>query len=296
VKKNHLVLALGTLIVSFLILFSCRKINEATELGSDLIPPVDNITTFDTLLDVSVFNDTFSIATDSTVSSAVYDHFLGQISNDPIFGKTDAQIFLELKPPSYRFTFANKPDSLFLDSVVLVMDYINTYGDSTVPQTVNVYEIGGQLSDFRYDTTYRIREVDIPKLGMLGSRTFAPRDLNDSVKAYLDTTSRQLRIRLDDSFGNRLLAYDTTTNGAYTSDTNFRINFKGFALESTGGNALMAFSLGGEDTKLAIYYKYYKMEYPTSIPQLRISLIPLLSRLRPTPLNAITAVHRLQRL
>lgn len=258
-KRNHLVLTIGTILTSLLILFSCRKINQATTVGDELIPPIDNITTFDTLLDVEAFTDTFSIATDSTVSLSTFDNYLGFISNDPIFGKTNAQLFLELKPSAYRHTFANKPDSLFIDSVVLVLDYKETYGDTTVPQTVNVYEIGGQITDFRYDTSYRFRENTIPRLGLLGSRTFQPLVLNDSIKAYQDTTVGQLRIRLDDSFGQRLLNYDTTgSTGAYTSDSNFRANFKGFALESVSGNALMSFLLTGENTKLAIYYQYFK--------------------------------------
>jgi hypothetical protein len=260
VKNKQLALTFGTIITSLLILISCRKINEATTLGDDLIPPVDNITTFDTLLDVEVFTDSFTLATDSAYAYSPFDHFLGQITNDPLFGKTNAQIFLELKPDSYRHTFLNKPDSLFIDSVVLVLDYKETYGDTTVPQTINVSEIGGQISDFRYDTVYKFRESTIPKLGLLGSRTFEPRLLNDSVKAYQDTTKNQLRIRLNDAFGQRLLNYDTTgSTGAYTSDSNFRQNFKGFALESvSGGNALMGFLLTGPNTKLAIYYQYYK--------------------------------------
>jgi hypothetical protein len=257
VKNKHLVLTPGAFITGTLILlFSCRKINEATELGGGLIPPVDNITTFDTTLEVQAFNDTFTLATDSTLSLPEYEHFLGVINNDPIFGKTNAQIFLELKPPYYKYSFINKADSLHIDSVVLVLSYVETYGDTTVPQTVNVYEIGGQLSDFRYDTTYRIRENGIPRAGLLGSRTFKPEILNDSVKSYLDTTVNQLRIRLNDAFGQRLLNYDTSgTSGAYSSDTAFRTNFKGFALESVSGNALMGFNLNGAGTKLAIYYK-----------------------------------------
>ncbi|MEO5561953.1 MAG: DUF4270 family protein [Chitinophagaceae bacterium] len=257
-KNKHVALTLGAIITSIIILFSCRKINEATELGGGLIPPVDNINTFDTTLDVQVFNDSFTVVNDSTVAFPGFEHFVGQINNDPFLGKTNAQLFFELKPSTYRFTFADKPDSLHIDSVVLVLDYTGTYGDSTVPQTINVYEVGGQITDFRYDTAYRYRENTIPKAGLLGFRTFMPRDLNDSVKAYQDTTSKQLRIRLADAFGDRLLNYDTTgSTGAYTSDSNFRKNFKGFALESvSGGNAIMGFNLAGANTKLAIYYRY----------------------------------------
>jgi len=257
VKKKYLALTLGTITTSLLILFSCTKINEATELGGNLIPPVDNIHTFDTTLEVQVFNDSFTVVTDSTVALPGFTHFLGKINSDPFFGKTNAQLFFELKPSTYRFTFADKPDSLHLDSVVLIMDYVQTYGDSTIPQTLNVYEVGGNITDFRYDTTYRYRQNTIPRAGLLGFRTIVPKDLDDSVKVYKDTTARQLRIRLNDSFGQRLLAYDTAGNGAYTSDSNFRQNFKGFALESVGGgNAIMGFNLLGANTKLAIYYRY----------------------------------------
>ncbi len=256
-KHKHLALTLGALIIGILIsLISCRKINEATTLGGGLIPIVDNIYTFDTTLEVQAFNDTFSIATDTTLYDNSFIHFLGQINSDPFFGKTDAKIFLELKPASYRYTFSNPSDSLHLDSVVLILDYAGTYGDTSVAQTVNVYEIP-QSSDFA-DTSYPIRKSNYDKGGLLGSRTFEPLILNDSIKAYQDTTKNQLRIRLNDAFGQRLLKYDTIssgTEGAYISDSAFRSHFKGFALESVSGKAIMGFNLKGANTKLAIYYK-----------------------------------------
>lgn len=255
-KQKYPALTLGALITSLLLVFSCKKINESTTLGGNLIPEVDNITTFDTTLTVEAFNDTFSFAADSTVYDNTPTHYLGQINADPLFGKTDARLFLELKPSSFRHTFANRPDSLHIDSVVLILDYVETYGDTTTFQTVNVYEIA---NEFRYDTVYKIRENNLVKAGLLGSRTFQPLILNDSIKAYKDTTVNQLRIRLDDAFGQRLLNYDTTTaNGkenAYSTDSAFRSKFKGFALESVSGNALMGFNLNGANTKLAIYYK-----------------------------------------
>lgn len=257
-KHKHLALTLGAIFTSTLILLiSCKKINESTTLGSDLIPVVDNINTFDTILTVQAFNDTFSELTDTTYYSSSYTNYLGHIESDPFFGKTDAKLFLELLPPNAKYTFINRPDSLTIDSVVLILDYVETYGDTSVLQTVNVYEIP-QTSEFG-DTSFTIRKSDFGKAGLLGSRTFEPKVLNDSVKAYQDTTANQLRIRLDDSFGQRLLNYDTTTtNGhinAYLSDSTFRENFKGFALESVSGNAILGFNLEGTNTKLAIYYK-----------------------------------------
>lgn len=258
-KHKYLALTLGAIFTSIILLVSCKKINESTSLGGDLIPPVDNINTFDTTLEVQAFNDTFTVLTDTLRYSSGYTNFLGQINTDPFFGKTDAKIFLELKPPSYPYTFANKPDSLHIDSVVLVLNYLETYGDTLTPQTVNVYEIP-QSSDFG-DTSYTLRKSDYAKGTLLGSRTFDLRTLNDSVKAFEDTTANQLRIRLDDSFGQRLLNYDTIKgglNGAYSTDTAFRTFFKGFALESVSGDAIIGFDLTGANTKLAIYYRYDK--------------------------------------
>lgn len=253
-KHKYLALTLGAIFTSIILLISCKKINESTSLGGDLIPPVDNINTFDTTLEVQAFNDTFTLLTDTMRYSSGYTNFLGQINSDPFFGKTDAKIFLELKPPSYPYAFANKPDSLHIDSVVLVMSFVETYGDTLAPQTVNVYEIP-QSSDFG-DTSYTLRKSDYPKGALLGSRTIDPRTLNDSVKVFEDTTANQLRIRLDDSFGQRLLSYDSS--GAYSTDSAFRTFFKGFALESVSGDAIMGFDLTGTNTKLAIYYRYDK--------------------------------------
>jgi hypothetical protein len=77
--------------------------------------------------------------------------------------------------------------------------------------------------------------------------------------SFQDTTAGQLRIKLNNSFGRRLLDYDTST--AYGSDSAFKTNFRGFEVEAdqSTGNALMAFGLvGNPNTKLAIYYKYTK--------------------------------------
>ncbi|HEY6505653.1 MAG TPA: DUF4270 family protein [Chitinophagaceae bacterium] len=265
-KKRQLALTLGSFITGLVIIFSsCKKINQAIELGGDLIPPIDNIHTFDTSITVEAYNDLFTLSgadplkEDSLTSSYTDEHFLGFIDNDIFFGKTDAQMFLELKPVLYKYTFANKPDSLHIDSVVLVLDYVETYGDSIAAQTLNVYEVD-QSADFRVDTSYFVRRnTDITYTNLLGSRTIIPASLKDSVKAYQDTTSRQLRIRLSDAFGQRLLNYDTAgANDAYSSDSAFRSKFKGFAVKSVAGNAIMGFNLQGANTKLAIYYRYDK--------------------------------------
>ncbi|HEX4875942.1 MAG TPA: DUF4270 family protein [Chitinophagaceae bacterium] len=262
-KNRYIAISFLAIVTSVAFLFSaCRRINEATELGAGLIPPVDGITTFDTSITVQCFNDTFGLATDSQYLSKNEEYFLGRINSDPFFGKTDARIFLELKPAFYKWTFANSnPDSLYIDSVVLVLNYTRTYGDTNTVQTVNVYEMD-QSNNFRSDTSYLIRKQYFTYSNLLGTRSFAPRILNDSVKAYRDTNINQMRIRLDNNFGQRLLSYDSSSSplkGAYANDSAFRSKFKGFAIQSMNtGNAVMGFDLTGFNTKLAIYYRYDK--------------------------------------
>lgn len=265
-KNKSLAFSFIAIVTTVAILFSaCRRINESTDIGGGLIPPIDNINTFDTLISVQTFNDTFGLANDSVWIRPTDEFFLGRINSDPFFGATNAKLFLELKPALFPFAFPNKKDSLFIDSVVLVLDYAETYGDTAVPQTINVYELDQAPINniFRADTLLLLRSNPLVYSGPpLGSRTFIPTTLKDSVKAFGDTTNHQLRIRLNDAFGQRLLNYDSisnTINGAYTSDSVFKKRFRGFALESANtGNAVMGFNLAGANTKLAIYYKYYK--------------------------------------
>ena len=255
--------------VSSSIILSCTRINDATDLGDGLIPVVDNVTTFDTTITVETYNDSFWLSnpdpllTDSFRMSKGAIHILGKI-NDPLFGSTDAKIYLQLKPINYKYAFENHFDSLFLDSVVLILDYVESYGDSNALQTVQVSEIA-PASVFKADSNYLIRQAMFPTVGLLGQKTFAPNILNDSIKAYQDTTNNQLRIKLSDAFGNRLLQYDSTVLGAYFSDSAFRSKFNGFAIESTSGNALMGFNLLSGKTKLALYYKYGIVNKDTTV-------------------------------
>jgi hypothetical protein len=266
VNKRNLALTIGAFITCIAIIFSaCKKLNDSTELGGGLIPAVDNINTFDTTITVEAYNDIFPLLNDSLRLGKGEEYFLGKINNDPVFGKTDARIFLELKPTSYPYSFPRK-DSLQIDSIVLVLNYEETYGDSTIPQTLNVYELdqaGSTTNIFRFDSSYLVRKNDFTYNNLLSlpGQSFVPQNLKDSVKAFQDTSNNQLRIKLDNNFARRLLSYDSTgvSNNAYSSDSAFKTKFNGFALQSmSSGNAVMGFNLAGANTKLAIYYRQPK--------------------------------------
>ena len=126
-----------------LIVSSCKKINEATDLGDDIIPGVDGVNTFDTSLTVEIYDSIFSPEKDSVRVTATDDHILGNIIMDPIFGKTNAKIFFQVRPENFPWGFSGiyNKDSLHLDSVVLVLGWNGTYGDTMATQRVRVWEI-----------------------------------------------------------------------------------------------------------------------------------------------------------
>lgn len=264
----------GTLIATLL---SCNKINLPTELGLDLIPPVDNIHTFDTTIEVETYNKIFTFADDSARSILTDEQFLG-VMNDPIFGKTEAQMFFQIAPASGKSTLKGVMGKRYIDSIVLSVRYIETYGDTTIPQTINVFEISG-TDNFKYsglnrDSAYSIREQPVSTAGFLGSRQIVPQTLNDSIldiRNGKDTVivANQLRIRLNDEFGQRLLDYDTTgVNDAFSTDSAFLTKVAGLALKpavGTSGNGLMGFYLDDTATRVTVYYRYENPSTPGDI-------------------------------
>lgn len=258
-KQQSVVLrSLSVCLFGLLLLASCKKVNDATELGGDLIPPVDNVNTFDTTLEVFAYNQPFGTG---DTSRSIYNetHFIGNISNDPLFGTSSGTLFLQLKPQVFikPFQFTDKNKIVGIDSVVLVLGYNSTYGDTMQPLNLQVYEID-QSSAFTDDSSYFVNQNNFTYSNPIsGIQTVFPYTLNDSVKLFREAAKNQVRLRLNNDFGDRLLRYDSTN--AYLSDSAFNTRFKGFAVRPENksmGNALVGVSLADSNTKLAIYYRY----------------------------------------
>jgi len=259
--RRNLFVSFGVVTVAFLIiLVSCRKINMATDVGQGLIPEVDNVHTFDTTIEVLTYNHLFTSANDTFNTVRSDEQFLGLIENDPIFGKTDARMYFQIIP---RQSLRNVPSKRYLDSVVLYVDYVETYGDSTIPQTIQVSEIRPTY-DFKFiinrdsSDAYSIRSNNIDVFSnVLATKSIIPSTLDDSIYYWQDSlvkTANVLSIKLDNSLGERLLSLDSAS---IVNDTLFKQNFNGFALRSTnGGNAVLGLSLLSERTRVAVFYKY----------------------------------------
>jgi hypothetical protein len=267
VKSRILVLSVSSIFLFSLFFSACKKINEGTELGDDLLPVVDNVKTFDTSLSVQTFNGVFTDLDDSTRITAAAEHFVGHINADPLFGKTDASLFLQLKPSAFPFTFHSASDSMTamtIDSVVLVLGYVETYGDTNAVQRFQVYEMDNTVA-FKPDSFYLVRKNSFVYATPISPIvSIIPRDLDDSLNLFEEKAKNQLRIRLNDNFGTRLLGYDTAVGGAYHNDSTFNTKFNGFAVvpDAVSGNAIIGVNLLDSNTKLAIYYKWKKNGLP----------------------------------
>ena len=239
---------------SLLIFSSCTRISS-TDVGSGLIPPIDGVHTLDTTF--NIITDTYEDL-DSIRVFKSDNHVLGIISNDPVFGKTNASLYFEVGASNYPFLMQGVKDSIKVDSAVLVLSYKSAFGDSLQPIKLNVYEINSLMDQYRdyaanYPNAFPISTSSIP-LGP--SATFDIRRLGDSVINRFEVTKNVIRIKLNKSFATRMiLGYDTTT--AYKSDSTLRTYFNGFAVipdPSSSPNALLNINLVDTNTKLALYY------------------------------------------
>lgn len=231
--------------------FSCTKISS-TDIGSGLIPPVDNVNTFDTslLVETQTFYNNFD--------PVVYkqdEHVIG-VLNDPVFGKTTASLFVELKPTSYKYSLPIKRQYRVADSAVLVLSFTGVYGDSSAPSATQQWEVRELNELLEGDTAYRTSFS--PSVGNLltnGAATIDVRRLGDSVINRFERTKNQVRIKLSSATAQRFINNYDSTN-AYFSDSAFRDAFKGFAIvpQQGSGNALVRVNLLNLDTKLALYY------------------------------------------
>ncbi|MBP6431702.1 MAG: DUF4270 family protein [Ferruginibacter sp.] len=249
--------------------WGCTKL-DTTTLGGDLIPIVDNVNTFADTLDITATQGIFA---DTTRTNLLNDHVLGTISNDPLFGTTKADIYVQFKPSFYPFRYGNLGDTLAgLDSVVLCIAYKGYWGDPSQLQNLEVKQIDDRnFSDSTqiFDiTTYipNARRISYkPNVigGSIGNAIVDIRKLKDTIPvggsllaANKAKVVRQIRIKLSQSYAAGLFSNDTGAVAPLISDSNFRSIYHGLGIFATGGgNALMYTTLNDENTRLEIHFR-----------------------------------------
>jgi hypothetical protein len=184
VQKRILSIAIVAFLFS-LIFAGCSKL-DTTDIGSDLLPAVDNVTTFDTLLTINSTQGVFN--TDSTKISNADDLVLGKINNDPLFGTTKADVYAQFKPTFYPYYYGNAGDTIVgYDSVVLCLSYKGVWGDSTFPLQLQVKEVALNAAGL-WDSVNQSKDINYaPATGnLIGSTTVDIASLGNYVKYELN--------------------------------------------------------------------------------------------------------------
>ncbi|HEX2606376.1 MAG TPA: DUF4270 family protein, partial [Flavisolibacter sp.] len=271
--KKHSLIFFVTTVFALIAIVSCKKINEATDLGGDLIPAVDNVTTFEKFLDVETDNRLFNDTTRYTTS----DYGALGTMNDGVFGTTRADLYFNLSSSAYGTypyiinpSQSNDPSVFQIDSVVMQLAYKGNYGDSTSEQTIQVYELPTKISGFTDSTYKNFVGDDLPTIGSsLGATSFIPSKLKDSIRVINKTdtfrVANVVRFRLDgaEALARKFASYDTTagSNEGFRRDSAFKQLFGGLAVKSTsasGKGGLSYFNLNDTSTKFIIYFKAIK--------------------------------------
>lgn len=237
-------------------LWSCKK--EISEIGVGLRPDGGNINGVQVFIDDII---TRTIAEDSLRTDSLSTNILGAI-NDPIFGESRASLIVQpkMKEVGYDFT------SAVLDSLILTLKFDRSQFINGVEQLL-VY---GNLDDALEIDVYKVAEELIPsnkyysnnaialgdKIGTYSGRFY----FHDSVEVVIDgdtqMTAPELRIRLDDAFGNEMLSQ---TSSVYSSQDAFLEYLKGIALvprmnQQIGKGVIAGFELDQSKAGMKLYY------------------------------------------
>ena len=290
-QRRFFTAALSAAFLLIIIGIGCTKL-DTTTLGSDLVT-VDNVNTF---ADTMTVNATQSIFDDSTSIQKNENHVIGNITTDPIFGETEAAIYVQFKPTFYPYYFGNQGDtvkngttgltspSAGLDSAFISLSYKGAWGDtssvSAIPQKVEVREIIDATFKDKYDTIRKSLKYRPTGIGSLLGTAFITPNIAKSKfvfgrQAFKDSVTNQIRIKLTGAGAAYAAAIfngqDSSSvgpNNAFNKDSIFRSKFNGFAITVTGpGNTLFYVNLAEAKSRLEFHYKKTKNNIKDTLMQ-----------------------------
>lgn len=232
--KKNISKSFSLLFVFLIILFSCKK--DPSQIGLSLQGQSEIIggNVIDTITVKA-----YTYREDSLSSDERTYQLLGSYQ-DPVFGYSEASFMSQIRLASSNVNFGDSPVA---DSVFVYLGYRSYYGDTTVPQTIEVY--GLEKSIYLDSTYYSDLNVSnyIPSNNLLGSLTYRPKP-NDTC----------LAIKLSDTFAQQLVAATSTD---LQNDANFLQFFKGFYFKTqpiNGPSAITYFNLFSTRSKVTLYY------------------------------------------
>lgn len=233
-------------ILGFALLIACTQFEDV---GSDLVRggefDVHTITDLPILFE-NVQRDSFLGIHIDDLRYVPTQHFIAKF-DDPIFGETEYAMNCQMQLLSSNYNF----EGATFDSAFFYLAYdTNTtpYGLYDQMQTIDVYEIDGDMPNniFTQDT--------FPyKDDLLGSLTFLPAHNTPIVVDTSTTLDPHIKIPLNSTFGERILALDSATASDVIAFTD---EFNGLALVPRSDNFScgLKFNLSNSITGVSIHY------------------------------------------
>lgn len=225
-------------IVLILVFWACEKPNNT----GAVIQPQDDIISANV---IDTFNfETQSIARDTLRTDEWNYAVIGQYT-DTYFGTTTANFYTQLWLTGSNPIFAidNNENYTVLDSIVLFLQYAHYYGDTAnTPLQLSIKEITDTI--YKQGTYYSYSAPKNTTGNNLINDAVTPAPILirpqkiDTIINRKDPTKKTilrsiLRIRLADSFGQKLLTDNATNPANFATATTFTQNyFKGLAFEA----------------------------------------------------------------
>jgi len=242
------------LIIAASVSISLMSCDKSSVIGLDVQPVNDllNVNYQDT---TTLITKTIRIDSLRTDEDLIYtaDALIGYYQ-DPVFGKTTASLYTQLRLPTISPVFG---PSQGIDSAILCLVYDPAYYGKMqrVAQKISVYELS---DDILIANSYFSNNTLNTKPSDLANYTFIPQP-SQSVTINNELLEPQLRIPLDPAFAQTILDQTTTPNLA--SNAAFQTFMKGLYITtentSTLANAegnILHFKMADAQSRLTLYY------------------------------------------
>ena len=202
--------------------------------------------------------NTYTKEADSLKADELSVSTLGSMK-DAELGKTESSFFTQLRLPveNVDFTSGGSLSDIVLDSIVLTLEYFDHYGNLDA-QTFEVYEVSDNIdidSTYYNGTTFTNAGTNLVESG---KGTLTP---NPTSKVFngTDTVSAQLRLKLDNSFGQLIL--NESGNATLSNNTSFAQFLKGIEVkvnnpgQANGSGEILLFNLISANSNVTLYYR-----------------------------------------
>lgn len=240
------IVSLKNLTGIFFLAMACVVIscNDPDIIGLEVQPVNDKFNLF--------YNDTcrviaYTVTEDSVRTDKTLLNLLGNY-NDPLFGRTSASIYTQVRISSNNVDFGSSPVA---DSLVLTLAYNGYYGKLR-KLNIKVFEV---LDDFYKDTAYYSNKILNTGNTPLANVSVVPAP-SDSLTINGEKLAPHLRIKLSGTLAQKFLNESTTVN--LSDNEHFVQFFKGIYITSSLVNtegAILYFDLLSALSQMTLYYK-----------------------------------------